>query len=36
MITLMRHRDDVVAEPEREEQLGRVRHERDDPHLGSS
>ena len=33
MIALVRHRDDIVAEPEREEQLGCVRHERNDPHL---
>jgi hypothetical protein len=28
----MRHGDDVVAEAEREEQLGGVRYEADDPH----
>ena len=33
MIALVRHRDDIVAEPERKEQLGRMGHERDDPHL---
>jgi len=28
----MRHRDDVVAEAEGEQELGRVRDEADDPH----
>jgi hypothetical protein len=36
MITLMGHRDDVVAEPEREQQLGRVRHQGHNPHPWAS
>ena len=32
MIALVRHADDPVTQPEREEQLGRVGHEADDPH----
>ena len=35
VIALVRDADDVVAEPEREQQLGRVGHEADDPHRGS-
>src|SRR5687767_9483701 len=34
MVALVRHADDLVAEAEREEQLGRVRHEGHDPHGG--
>jgi 4a-hydroxytetrahydrobiopterin dehydratase len=32
MVALVRHADDLVAEAEREEQLGGVGHEGDDPH----
>jgi hypothetical protein len=28
----VRDRDDIIAEAEREQQLGRVGHEADDPH----
>jgi hypothetical protein len=32
MVALVRHADDLVAESEREEQLGGVGNEGDDPH----
>ena len=32
MIALVRHADDLVAQAEREEELGGVGHEADDPH----
>ena len=34
VVALVGDADDLVAEAEREEQLGRVRHEGDDPHVG--
>ncbi len=34
MIALVRHGDDLVAEAEGEEQLGRVGHQAHDPHHG--